>query len=288
MFPGASSVVQCVIASVYQGSVTAFGAIQCLQVLLVLNAMVVEMCGLFGEASTISNPWTALMFLRFVYHGHSSRTGSSRGRYMVAHSSDSLVIDIHNILSVTLHEMPNGELKLGCIASPKPAETLADVIMRRHRAVQNWKTLTQKTICFHSNLMLHRQISILNCAIYDSLMYYLPATLTVGMSLIMVCIFFPIRFQPPIIVSLLCWTTASVVTGILVLLLPAAALVEHISHKFHRFWKVRLRASLHRKQLRTCRLVAIWIGPFCYFNQHTLLSTLNVVCTNLGALLINF
>lgn len=299
IIPGRSHLEQTLLAAFLQGSVCAFGAMPCLQILQMLTVMVVEFCGVMGEATTIHNPWVALQLQRLNnVHNHMMSWGKKKNRSI----KDRITIGNHklvkspkvNVAAVApmrpFKEEDKDQVEIE-ISPPQLRTFMIERINRmrkRQQILTRWKCAMYKVVCFRPSLMLHRQMIVLNSVAGGALHVYIPTLILVGMSLIVCCIFFPIRFNPPILITLPCMVIALSVTAIIGFLLPAAALVSKVSKRYTRFWKQRLRTPLNRKQLKSCRHMAVGLGPFTNFYEGTLLLVLHIIFTYLGTLLINF
>lgn len=285
LIPQAGILGQTILAALLQGSVCGFGAMPCIQILQMLTVWVVEFCGCMGEATTIHNPWVALQLQKLnAVHNHMMKWGKVKSfrKISLKHLNTNGVAPAASMRPIVeeLQEQPEG-LQAFLV------ERLARM-KKRHQVRMRWKSAVYKIVCFRPSLMLHRQITVLNSVAGAALHAYTPALILVGMCLIVCCIFFPIRFDPPWMVTLPCVIIATSVTGILAFLLPAAALVSKVSKRYNRFWKQRLRTALNRKQLNSCRHMAIGLGSFADFTEGTLLLVLHIIFTYLGTLLINF
>ncbi|CAL8072678.1 unnamed protein product [Orchesella dallaii] len=276
LLPNSSVITQQIFASAVTGLVTAFGAMTSLQLLLLLTGIVIEFCGMLHDATKIHNPWLALQFHKVKkVHNHVKKWKNAvnvkgvpqdHGKTKNPFNMVNMVVPVEDIAT----------------------KTVLDIRKKRQIALR-WNAAVHKTTIFRKSLIIYREIYILNTILADALFFYNPVLLLVGISLVVTNIFVPIRFPTlPIVIRGLTSVIAVTVIGIIIFLLPTGSLVLRASKKFYMFWKRRLRTSLNRKQLRSCRVLAIWIGPFCYYHEGTLLIVINIIFTYLGTLLINF
>ncbi|CAL8072676.1 unnamed protein product [Orchesella dallaii] len=274
LFQNNSILMQRIFASVFQGGTTIFGAIPCLQILLLATAIIVEFGGMMGDASKIHNPWLAFQLLK----ANTVHTHVQKWKINVADRRLGLT---------TKQEKLNGEQDPNVI-SIKVLAANKIVNSRNHRKViMKWKEIYYKMTCFRPSLLLHRQMTILSTIMGDALMFYSPALILTSICIIIVTVFFPLRFNPPIVVQVPCLVIAVTMTGIIFILVPTGSLVVRSSNQFTKFWRLRLRTPINRQQLKSCRQIAIWIGHFGYFHEGTLLLVLNIILTYLSTLLIN-
>ncbi len=142
---------------------------------------------------------------------------------------------------------------------------------------------------FRPVLLIHRQLTIIQQMAADALVLYAPGLLFVGMSLIIVCLFFYVRFDLPLAIRIPNTIIYISVSCIICGLNPVTERLDRESANFKKYWTRRLRAKLSRKLLESCRhCVLIRIGVFGSYRRGTLLSVWNVIFQQLATLLLNF
>lgn len=142
---------------------------------------------------------------------------------------------------------------------------------------------------FRPILLIHRQLTIIEHIATDALVVFNPGLLFVGMSLIIVCLFFYIRFDLPLVIAVPNTIISVSVSCIICGLIPVTERLDRESATFKKYWTRRLKAKLSRKLLESCRhCVLIRIGVFGSYRRGTLLAVWNVIFQQLATLLLNF
>lgn len=168
-------------------------------------------------------------------------------------------------------------------SDPHKAQSLMKIIKNVR------KSLDREAKYFRPSLMIHRQLTIIQRVAFDCLMGYTPGLLFVGMGLIVITLYFSIRFHLPLAMFIPNTVITVTVTLILVGLTPVAESVDHASNSFRKFWTRRIRFELAKKLLLSCRhCILIPIGTFANYRRGTHLLLWNIILQQLATLLINF
>lgn len=159
-----------------------------------------------------------------------------------------------------------------------------------NRLAKDFKTtFVTEANFFRPVLLIHRQLTIIQQMAADALVVFSPGLLFVGMSLVIVCLFFYIRFDLPLAIGIPNTIISGSVSCIICGLIPVAEGLDRKSAQFKKYWTRRLRVKQSRKLLESCRhCVLIRFGVFGSFRRGTLLVMWNVIFQQLATLLLNF
>lgn len=115
------------------------------------------------------------------------------------------------------------------------------------------KSLDKEAKYFKSSLMIHRQLTIIQRVSAECLLAYTPGLLFVGMGLIIITLYFNIRFNLPVAMFIPNTVITITVSFIMIGLTPVVEGVDDASNCFRKFWTRRLRFELAKKLLQSCR-----------------------------------
>lgn len=124
---------------------------------------------------------------------------------------------------------------------------------------------------FYFSFLKYRQISVLTTLANQVVFYIVPVGLLVAMFNCVVSVYFVIKLsaQLPVVVSLfsICLIIAVVIVAHVVV--PMCADVKVQSANFTRAWKLRGCSAYRTRQLRSCRALGFWVGPFFVIGKQT-------------------
>jgi len=141
---------------------------------------------------------------------------------------------------------------------------------------------------FRPKMMIHRQLNIIRCEIYNAFIGYSPCAVFVGITLVISLMFIAIRQLFPFLLAMLNATVLVTLECILCVMIPVMGKMDEYSGSFGRIWKARLYSRIERKMLRSCRhCLSFPVGIFGHFSRFSSLEIQHIILQQVANLLVN-
>lgn len=167
--------------------------------------------------------------------------------------------------------------ELGPTVTVKPSSSSLVKKLMCPTPVQRIKTSAE--VLFVKSFQLYLQTKLLVLFINDSMFYYFPVVIAVGMVLATLSGYATIKLHSllPLPLRLSIFSIGLTIATVMLLLMMEATEITKHSDEFLRYWKKRLKRRFTRKQLRTCQSLRFKIGPFVDFKKDTIFGVFSTI-----------
>lgn len=146
-----------------------------------------------------------------------------------------------------------------------------------------------KSAKFPKFLSKYRQLSILTRVTNQASYYVVPVAIFIGLFNCIICAYFVIRLSSTLPVLLLICSIL-IITMVVVAAhgcFPVLADVTLEGKRVIELWKLEERSSYKKRQLKSCRPLGIWIGPFFMMGKYTRRTYLELVLSYTFSLIVS-